>query len=131
MSDAGQGQLPLCTVVICNFNYGKYIAEAIESVCEQDYPNKRIVVVDDCSTDDSYELLQKMMEDYKTVVTNDLAGMIIIGKVNNTGMMLLHNHENKGPSHSRNKAIKSNWSDSHLFAILDADDKWVQGKLSK
>ncbi len=44
------------SVVICNYNYGRYLPRAIESVLEEE-PEAEIIVVDDCSTDNSREII--------------------------------------------------------------------------
>jgi glycosyltransferase involved in cell wall biosynthesis len=51
--------LPLVSVVIPNFNYGRYIAEAIDSVLAQGYEAIEVIVVDDASTDNSREVLSR------------------------------------------------------------------------
>ena len=52
-------QRPLITVYITNFNYGKYIEEAIQSVLNQTYPNIEILIIDDGSTDNSKEIIDR------------------------------------------------------------------------
>ncbi len=49
---------PLVSIVIPLFNTKDYIAETIESVLKQSYKNIELIVVDDCSTDGSYELVE-------------------------------------------------------------------------
>lgn len=49
---------PLVSVIINNFNYGRYLQDAIESALKQTYPWKEIVVVDDGSTDNSREIIE-------------------------------------------------------------------------
>src|SRR5258706_16058937 len=50
-------RMPVVTVLITTYNYGRFLEEAIESVVSQDYPQDRvqIVVVDDGSPDDTAE----------------------------------------------------------------------------
>src|SRR5260221_12431346 len=54
-------RMPVVTVLITTYNYGRFVEEAIESVVSQDYPQDRvqIVVVDDGSTDDTAERVKK------------------------------------------------------------------------
>ncbi|MCY7393171.1 MAG: glycosyltransferase, partial [Leptolyngbyaceae cyanobacterium CAN_BIN12] len=49
--------LPLVSILINNYNYGHFLAEAIDSALNQTYPNKEVVVVDDGSTDHSREII--------------------------------------------------------------------------
>jgi glycosyltransferase involved in cell wall biosynthesis len=59
--DAGldkiHGDALLVSIVINNYNYGRYIAQAVDSALAQTYPNVEVVVVDDGSTDDSLRVL--------------------------------------------------------------------------
>lgn len=45
--------LPLVSVIVPNYNYGRSIGLCVEAALAQTYPNIEVVVVDDCSTDDS------------------------------------------------------------------------------
>ena len=47
------------TVVICNYNYERYLAAAIDSALAQDYPATRVVVIDDGSTDGSRSIIEQ------------------------------------------------------------------------
>lgn len=49
------------SVVIPNYNYGKYIVRRIESVVRQTYPIYELIVLDDCSTDDSVGVIEKKL----------------------------------------------------------------------
>ena len=50
---------PLVSVLITSYNREKYIEEAIQSVLSQDYPNFELIIVDDCSTDQTAEILKR------------------------------------------------------------------------
>jgi glycosyltransferase involved in cell wall biosynthesis len=50
-------QHKLVSIIICNYNYGKYLRQAIDSALAQTYPAIEVVVVDDGSTDDSREII--------------------------------------------------------------------------
>jgi glycosyltransferase involved in cell wall biosynthesis len=50
---------PLVSVVVANYNYGRYIGLALESVLSQSYSNYEVLVCDDGSTDDSLEILKR------------------------------------------------------------------------
>lgn len=54
---------PLFSVLIANYNNGKYLMDAIESVRQQTYNNWEIILVDDASTDNSNELYKEIEED--------------------------------------------------------------------
>ena len=54
---------PLFSVLIANYNNGKYLMDAIESVRRQTYTNWEIILVDDCSTDNSHELYKELEQD--------------------------------------------------------------------
>jgi len=56
-------KLPLVSVVITSYNRQQWIAQAIESALQQNYPNLEIVVNDDCSTDNSVEVIKPYLND--------------------------------------------------------------------
>ena len=52
------GAEPLVSVLITNFNYGRFVGEAIESVLAQGYERFEVIVCDDGSSDDSCEVVE-------------------------------------------------------------------------
>jgi glycosyltransferase involved in cell wall biosynthesis len=65
---------PLVSIVVLCHNYGRFLAEAIESALAQDHPSLEVIVVDDGSTDDSLEVARRY-EDRVRVLTQENAGM--------------------------------------------------------
>src|SRR5262245_1581752 len=53
----GWARHPLVSIVVTNYNYGRYVRAAIDSVKAQNYPRIECLVVDDCSTDGSFEII--------------------------------------------------------------------------
>lgn len=96
------------SVVMPCYNASDYIEEAINSVLNQTYPDVELIIVDDCSTDDS------------------------VDKVKGFGdkrIRLIENAQNSGAAVSRNKAIEA--ATGRWIAFLDADDVWDNSKLEK
>ncbi|MBK7872676.1 MAG: glycosyltransferase [Saprospiraceae bacterium] len=56
---------PLFSILIANYNNGRYIEEAIESVERQTYTNWEIIIIDDASTDNSLKILEKFQDNNK------------------------------------------------------------------
>src|SRR5579871_6434531 len=101
-------QKPLISVLIDTYNYGRYVEEAIESVLAQDFPadEREILVVDDGSTDDTPARVRKF------------GGAVTYLRKSNGGQASAFNF---GLSHAGGKYV----------ALLDADDYWLPGKLSR
>lgn len=62
---------PLVTVVIPVYNGGKYIAAAIESVLGQSYKNLEVIVIDNCSDDDTVDIVTAIQDSRLTLVKNE------------------------------------------------------------
>lgn len=58
---------PLVTISIPTFNQERYIVRAIESALSQDYPNLEVIVSDDCSTDETFNLASAIADPRLTV----------------------------------------------------------------
>lgn len=67
-------ELPLVSVLMTSYNREKYIAEAIESVLSSTYSHFELIVVDDCSTDKTAEIVKQYLEKdgrIKLVINNN------------------------------------------------------------
>jgi len=85
------------SIIITNYNYEKYIAEAIESAINQDYKNKEIIVVDDGSTDNSRDIIERYRNKIKIIY-----------------------QKNQGHILATNVGFKESTGD--IITFLDADD---------
>jgi glycosyltransferase involved in cell wall biosynthesis len=94
------------SVVIPNYNYGRFLSEAVESVLAQTYPCHEIIVVDDGSTDESLEILAKY-----------------------EGKVRVIEQKNCGVGIARNTGVENSTGD--LIAFLDADDHWEKDKIER
>lgn len=100
--------LPLISVLITTYNYGRFIEEAIGSVLSQDYPGDRmeVVIVDDGSTDDTAERVRKY------------------------GAKVRYFYKpNGGQASALNLGFAK--ARGEIVALLDADDLFLPGKLAR
>ncbi|HWZ16329.1 MAG TPA: glycosyltransferase family 2 protein [Mucilaginibacter sp.] len=79
--------IPKVSVLIPLYNCRNYIEEAIESVLNQTFKNFELIIVDNCSTDDSYELIQKYKEDHRVKIFQNETN---IGMARNWNQCLLY-----------------------------------------
>jgi glycosyltransferase involved in cell wall biosynthesis len=91
------GIRPLVSVLISNYNYGRFLGEAIESALGQTYPRTEVIVVDDGSTDNSREVLAGYARRVRVVLK-----------------------ENGGQASAFNRGFRMSRGD--LVVLLDADD---------
>jgi glycosyltransferase involved in cell wall biosynthesis len=119
-------ELPRIAVIIPCHNQSKYVEQALVSVAEQDYPNKTIYISDEASTDDSFNKIVSLVTDIQTYANGTISG-----KIKNTNIVVFQQTKADGPSPARNRIINESWDYNDLFAMLDADDYYLPGKLSK
>ncbi|MGB7377490.1 MAG: glycosyltransferase [Rivularia sp. (in: cyanobacteria)] len=97
---------PLVSVIIGNYNYGGFIAEAIESVLHQTYKNFELIVVDDGSTDNSREIIRSYQDKLTAIF-----------------------QENGGQGAAFNAGFAA--SKGEIICFLDSDDYYYKTKLAK
>lgn len=100
----------LVSVVMPTYNCGKYIEESILSVINQTLQDWELQIVDDCSSDNTFEILKPYLEKYPNIHYYCLK-------------------KNSGPAVARTEAIKR--SKGKYIAFLDSDDIWMPEKLQK
>lgn len=123
--------LPRVTVVVANFNYGRWIEGCLDSAAAQDYSGPlQVAVVDDGSTDDSVEIVFRNMRDTRHFDGPDgVRGVDGIWKESKVPILLVACAPAKGPSAARNVAIKCVADGADWFQILDADDELYPHKI--
>lgn len=137
INDIDPNQLPMVTILIANYNYGKYLDHAINSALNQTYPKKGIVIVDDCSQDNSWQLIHdKLFKDNKFEEgENEVCDYKIMRMPSNVPNVLvtifaIRLKNNSGPSEARNVGISMTKEATDIYAILDADDELHPEKLT-
>lgn len=98
--------LPLVSVIIPNFNYARFLPDAINSVLNQTYSNIEVIVVNNGSTDDSMHVLKTFQDSIKII-----------------------DQANLGQSGARNSGIRL--AKGNYLAFLDADDIWFPNKIEQ
>jgi glycosyltransferase involved in cell wall biosynthesis len=98
------------TAVICNYNGGVYLKEAIDSVLAQKPLPDEFIIVDDRSTDNSIEIIRKVQREHPELIK------------------VIQHDENKGQAAGMNTAFAS--SRGEIIAFLDSDDVWFPNKLA-
>ena len=58
--------LPLISVIIPNYNHSKFLSQRLNSLVNQSYKNLEIIIIDDCSTDNSRYIIDKFKCDFNT-----------------------------------------------------------------
>lgn len=99
-------QQPLISVIINNYNYARFLPQAIESALAQTYPHKEIIVVDDGSTDNSREVLCQYEGRVKLILK-----------------------ENGGQASAFNVGFTA--AQGEIVCFLDSDDYWAPQLLER
>ena len=98
----------LVSIIMPNYNGAAFLGEAVKSVLCQTYPYFELLVIDDCSTDES---------------------LSILGFYRDPRIHVLKNEKNLGPGGSRNRGIEA--ASGRFIAFLDSDDVWLPEKLER
>ncbi len=97
-------QQPLVSIIIPNFNNQKYIAECLDSCISQTYRNIEIIVIDDCSSDNSIEMVKEYQK-------------------KDNRIQLIQNEINLGVSKTRHIGIENSAND--WITTIDSDDFYI------
>lgn len=96
----------LVSVIMPSWNTSNFIAESIQSVIDQTYENWELIIVDDCSTDNTDE---------------------VVARFTDKRIRYFKNEKNSGAALSRNRGLRE--ARGEWIAFLDSDDLWSPKKL--
>lgn len=99
----------LVSIIMPTYNCGRFIEESVKSVLVQHHKNWELLIVDDCSTDNTKNVLAPYLAKYPNIHYSCL-------------------EKNSGPAVARSEALKQAKGD--YVAFLDSDDLWTPNKLS-
>lgn len=97
----------LVSVIMPSYNTAEYISESIASVRKQTYTDWELIIVDDCSADNTDEIVKPFLSDKR--------------------IKYIKNETNSGAAVSRNRALRE--AKGKWIAFLDSDDLWLPVKL--
>lgn len=106
--DGIEREADLVSIIMPSYNTAPYIKETIQSVLDQTYTKWELIIVDDCSTDNTDEVLSEIHDER---------------------IKYFKNEKNSGAAVSRNKALRE--AKGQWIAYLDSDDIWMPEKLEK
>ena len=100
----------LVSIIMPAYNCGDFIGIAFDSVISQTYQNWEVIVIDDCSTDNTVEVIKEYIKKDNRIKYHKL-------------------EKNSGAAVARNKAV--DLASGKYMAFLDSDDVWFSDKLTK
>ncbi len=101
---------PFVSIIVPAYNAARFIGETIKSVQSQTYKAWEMIIVDDCSSDNTCDIVEAIGESDERVT-------------------LIRHTRNGGPSAARNSALKA--AKCRYIAFLDSDDMWLPLKLER
>ncbi|MDK9356974.1 glycosyltransferase family 2 protein [Lelliottia wanjuensis] len=99
----------LISIIMPSFNSAKTIGDTIDSIVGQSYTNWELLITDDCSTDETIDIVKRYAK-------------------KDSRIKLFCNAVNSGAAVSRNNSIENSAGD--YLAFLDSDDRWLPNKLN-
>jgi len=100
----------MISIITPSYNSSRLISQTIDSVLSQTYKNWEMIIVDDCSKDDSVKVIQSFVKQ-------------------DSRIKLIQLSENSGAAVARNAGIQA--ASGRFIAFLDSDDVWLPNKLEK
>jgi glycosyltransferase involved in cell wall biosynthesis len=101
--------MPTASVIMPCFNHARFLIDSVSSILCQSHADLELIIVDDCSSDNSWELIRNLANSNERIIA-------------------IRHEQNKGASTSRNDALRLATGD--FIGFCDADDVWEPEKLN-
>lgn len=102
--------ISVISIIVPVYNAQQYIRKTVEMVLKQTFQDFELLLVEDCSKDESKKVLQALLEEKQ-----------------DDRLILLENDKNMGAAASRNRGLQA--AKGRYIAFLDADDVWMPDRL--
>lgn len=96
------------SIIMPAYNSARFIRHAVESVLAQTYTDWELLIVDDCSSDNTEQ---------------------VVSAIKDPRIRYMRNEQNMGAASTRNRALRQ--AEGRYIAFLDSDDLWTPDKLEK
>ena len=102
--------MPKISIITPAYNCEKYLEQSVDSVLSQTWQDWELLIIDDCSKDNTYALMQKLAKKDERI-------------------RILQNPQNSGAAATRNNGVRQ--AAGEWIAFIDSDDLWEPDKLEK
>lgn len=102
--------MPTVSVIMPCFNHGRFVAESAGAILGQTLSDLELIIIDDCSSDNSWAAIRRVAQRDRRVIA-------------------IRHAKNQGASRSRNDGLRA--AKGELIGFCDADDLWEPEKLAR
>ena len=106
---------PLVTIVAPSYNHEKFIEESLQSVANQTYKNKELIIIDDNSSDNTVSVIENILKQEKF-------------KKSFTNIIFIKHIENKGAHNTINEGLKK--ANGQYLTVINTDDMYEPNRLN-
>jgi glycosyltransferase involved in cell wall biosynthesis len=102
---------PLVSTIVLSYNHRRFVQETLDAVKAQTYKNTQLIIVDDCSTDDSVPIIENWL------------------RQNSIHCKFIRHHKNQGICKSLNDALAV--ATGKYISMVASDDVWLPDKIAQ
>ena len=107
----GESIKPLVSMIVLCYNQARFVVETLESVRAQTYKNTELIIIDDCSTDDSVAIIERWLQETGTACT------------------FIRHEKNMGVCKTVNDALAH--ATGKYISMIASDDLWLPDKIDR